>query len=84
MARDVGSIVIIAVQLLVIGIVLPLGLGYIALADTYNVSWSGVWNETATTLADVVDPAIITLLTILIPILAVIGIAISFISMARA
>ena len=81
MARDVGSIVMIAVQLLVIGIVLPLGLSYVALADTYNVSWSGVWNESARTLADVVDPSIITLLMILIPILAVIGIAISFIQM---
>lgn len=80
MARDVGSIVMIAVQLLVIGIVLPLGLSYVALADEYlvsNVSGTPVY------LADVVDPAIITLLTILIPILAVIGIAISFIKMSR-
>jgi len=74
----VESIVMIAVSLLVIGIVLPLGLGYLALADEYLVSnISGVERY----LSDVVDPAIITLLTILIPILAVIGIAIGFISM---
>ena len=80
MARDVGSIVMIAVQLLVIGIVLPLGLAYIATADEYLVSnVSGV----ELYLSDVIDPAIITLLTILIPILAVIGIAISFIQMTK-
>jgi len=84
MAIGIREIVVVAVGLLIIAIVLPLGLGYVAIAGEYNVSWSGVWNETATTLADVVDPAIITLITILIPILAVIGIAVSFVQAARA
>ena len=81
MEVSVKSVVMIAVSLLVIAIVLPLGIGYIGMAGQYNVSWSGVWNETATTLADVLDPSVITILTVLIPILAVIGIAIGFLSM---
>jgi len=81
MAIGIRDIVMVAVGLLIIGIVLPLGLGYIAIADEYVVSnVSG----TVRTLADVVDPAIITLITILIPILAVIGIAVSFVQAARA
>ena len=81
MAVTVKNVVMIAVSLLVIAIILPLGLGYIGIAGSYNVTWSGVWNESATTLADVIDPSVITILTILIPILAVIGIAIGFIAM---
>jgi len=75
---SVRSVVMIAVSLLVIAIVLPLGLGYLATADEYlvsNVSGNEIY------LADVIDPSVITILTILIPILAVIGIAIGFISM---
>ena len=76
---SVKSVVMIAVSLLVIAIVLPLGIGYIGMADQYNVSMTA-YNESVT-LADVLDPSVITILTVLIPILAVIGIAIGFISM---
>jgi len=72
MAIGVRNVITIAVSLMVIALILPLGLGLLGMAG------STVINGT-TTLAEVIDPSVLTLLTILIPILAVIGIAISFI-----
>jgi len=74
MGVGVKDVIMIAVSLMVIALILPLGLGLLGLAgDT-------VINGT-TTLAEVIDPSVLTLLTVLIPILAVIGIAVSFIKM---
>ena len=75
MAVSVKSVILIAVSLMVIALILPLGLGLIANAgETVLNATSGE------TLSDVIDPSVLTILTILIPILAVIGIAIAFIS----
>jgi hypothetical protein len=72
MGLGVKDVIMIAVSLMVIALILPLGLGLLGMAgDT-------VINGT-TTLAEVIDPSVLTLLTVLIPILAVIGIAVSFI-----
>ena len=71
------NVITIAVSLMVIALILPLGLGLLAIAGDViisNVSGTVVY------LKDAIDPAVLTLLTILIPILAVIGIAVSFIS----
>ena len=78
----VKSVIGIAVSLMVIALILPLGLGLLGIAgDTVLVvaNFTGA-NESAITLATAIDPAILTLLTVLIPILAVIGIAVKFIS----
>jgi len=73
MAIGVRNVITIAVSLMVIALILPLGLGLLGMAgDT-------VINGT-TKLSEVIDPSVLTLLTVLIPILAVIGIAVSFIS----
>ena len=72
MGTSVKDVIMIAVSLMVIALILPLGLGFLGLAgDT-------VINGT-TILSEVIDPSVLTLLTVLIPILAVIGIAVSFI-----
>ena len=72
MGTSVKDVIMIAVSLMVIALILPLGLGLLGLAgDT-------VINGT-TILSEVIDPSVLTLLTVLIPILAVIGIAVSFI-----
>ena len=76
------NVITIAVSLMVIALILPLGLGLIAIAGDnilvpFNIT--GV-NESAVLLKNVIDPSVLTLLTILIPVLAVIGIAVSFIS----
>ena len=76
------NVITIAVSLMVIALILPLGLGLIAIAgDTIMVPFNATGvNESAILLKNVIDPSVLTLLTILIPILAVIGIAVSFIS----
>ena len=76
----------IAIALIVIAIILPIGLAYISSAGTMNTTfWIDPKNHSKglKTLSDVVDPAIITLLTILLPILVVIGIIMYFIPRIR-
>ena len=79
---NVKQIIGIAVSLMVVALILPLGLGLIGLsADTVLVPFNATGlNESAITFTNAVDPSILTLLTVLIPILAVIGIAVAFIS----
>jgi len=72
MGLGVKDVIMIAVSLMVIALILPLGLGLLGLAGDTVVNGT-------TTLAEVIDPSVLTLLTVLIPILAVIGIAVSFI-----
>ncbi|MBA7496357.1 hypothetical protein ES702_06957 [subsurface metagenome] len=69
--RDVVGIVI---SLIVIAVIMPLGLGLISAAGTQSVTING----TGVALDTVVDPAVITLLTILLPILAVIAVIMYF------
>ena len=73
MAVNVKQVILIAVSLIVIATILPLAIGLISIADEVII-------ETATnkTLGDVADPAVITLLTVLLPVLAVIGITMYF------
>ena len=73
MGIGVRNVITIAVSLMVIALILPLGLGLLGLAGSTIVNGT-------TTLAEVIDPSVLTLLTVLIPILAVIGIAVSFIT----
>jgi hypothetical protein len=76
MAIGVRNVITIAVSLMVIALILPLGLGLLGMAgDTLVSNVSGNTKY----LSDVIDPSVLTLLTVLIPILAVIGIAVSFI-----
>ena len=73
MTMGIKDVVMIAVALMVIALILPIGLGLLGIAgDT-------VINGT-TTLAEVIDPAVLTLLTVLIPVLAIIGIAVAFVT----
>lgn len=79
-----NTVILIAVALIVIAIVLPIGLVYIGNAGNTAVTLAnGSKINPATnnswTLTDAVDPAIITLLTILLPILVVIGVIMYFI-----
>ena len=71
----------IVIGLMVIGLILPLGLGMVAIAGDVLIdvpfNMTGL-NETQLPLSELISPAILTLLTILLPILAVIGITIKF------
>ena len=75
----------IVISLMVIGLIFPLGLGMVSIAGdvmiTVPFNMTGL-NETQLPLSSVVDPTILTLLTVLLPILAVIGITIAFLPKA--
>lgn len=75
-----SDVILVAIALIVIAIILPIGLAYIGSADTAVVTLA---NGSEVVLIDVVDPAVITLLTVLLPILVVIGIIMYFIPKTR-
>lgn len=77
MAMSVRSVVAIVVSFIVIGVVLPLGLGYIA---TFGDAQITLPNGSSAVLSDVIDPTIITLVEVLLPILAVIGIIMTYVA----
>lgn len=79
MAITIKNAVMISIVLIVVAITVPLGLAYLAGAGDMVISVGGV-NKT---LSEWIDPSVLTLLTILIPILAVIGIAMTFISAVK-
>lgn len=72
MAVNIKQVILIAIALVVIATILPLAIGLISVAG------ETVINAANDTLADVADPAVLSLLTILLPILAVISITMYF------
>ena len=72
MGIGVKQVIMIAVALMVIALIMPLGLGLLGIAGDTIVNGT-------TTLAEAIDPAVLTLLTVLVPVLAVIGVAVAFI-----
>lgn len=75
MGANIKQVILIAVALIVIATILPLAIGLISVSgETLISNVSGVEK----TLADVCDPAVLSLLTILLPILAVISITMYF------
>jgi hypothetical protein len=78
MAREgysIQNIVLVVLGLIVMGLLLPMGLTYIGKAGDVETTING----SAVALSDAVDPAVITLLTILLPIMVVIGIIMAYI-----
>lgn len=73
MAVSIKQVILVAISLVVIATILPLGLGLIA-----NAGETIIDATTNETLADVIDPSVLTLLTVLLPVLAVIGITMYF------
>lgn len=74
MSSNTRDIITLVIALIVIAVIMPLGLGLVSAAGTSSVTING----TAVALSTVVDPAVITLLTILLPILAVISVIMYF------
>ena len=72
---EIKNVILLAVALMVVAVIFPIDLGLIGGAGDVVISnISGV----VKTLADVVDPSIITLLTILLPIIAIIAVVLFF------
>ena len=81
MAPPVNRVIMIVIALMVIGVIFPLGLGMVAIMGdvliTVPFNLTGL-NETQLPLSEIADPSIIVLLTVLLPILAVIGMIMYF------
>ena len=73
MAIGIKDVIMIAVALMVIALILPLGLGLLGIAGDTIINGT-------TTLAEAIDPSVLTLLTVLVPVLAVIGVAVAFVT----
>lgn len=73
------DIIMITVSLIIMGVVLPIGIGLISGAGNITVAING----TDTAVSTLADPTVLTLLTVLVPILAIVGIAIGLIPKMR-
>lgn len=75
MAPPVKQVIMVVVSLMVIALIFPLALGLISAAGDTLITING----TAQPLSELADPSVITLLTVLLPVLAVIGLIMYFI-----
>ena len=75
MGMSIKTIVGTAISLLVIALIVPLAIGTLSAAGDFNVTVNGV----PTPFSELADPAIVTLLTILLPIVAVVGLILAFV-----
>ena len=75
MAPPVNRVIMIVIALMVIGVIFPLGLGMIAIMGDALITLP---NGTQVALDTVADPSVIILLTVLLPILAVVGMIMYF------
>ncbi|QYW08115.1 His1-like major capsid protein [Lokiarchaeota virus WyrdV1] len=75
MAPPVNRVIMIVIALMVIAVIIPLAIGMIAVMDLAVITYP---NGSTGVLKDVADPAVIILLTVLLPILAVIGLIMYF------
>lgn len=72
---DLVKVIMMVISLIVVAILLPYGIVYMAaIGDTYILM-----NQTWVLFADAVNPAVTTLLEVLIPLIVCIGIAIGII-----
>lgn len=67
------------VALIIMGVVLPIGIGLISAAGDVTVTIG----NTTKTVSELADPTVLTLIVVLVPILAVVGIAITMIPRMR-
>lgn len=78
MGSNIKNVIFVAIALIVIATILPLAIGLISNAGNTIINATS-----GETLSDVADASVITLLTVLLPILAVIGITMYFLPKAR-
>ena len=80
----IKQVILLAVALMVIAVIYPIALGLIGNAGNvpFTYATQPYGNSTVVyiteTLADVIDPSIITLLTVLLPIIAIIAVVLFF------
>lgn len=79
MAPKIKDIVLMAVGLLVVAIIFPISLGYLGGAGDSTVTING----TASALSTLVDPSVLVLLTILLPIVAIIAVILGYLQYTK-
>ena len=82
---EAREIVTIAISLVIIAIILPIGIGNISTMGEYVMVLANITgaNESAIFLSDVVDPSVLVILTVVLPIIVVIGIALAYLRSAN-
>jgi len=79
MAMSTKNIITIAISLIIIAVILPIALTYIATIPAQEV----VVSNTTYTVGNEIDSSLLTVLTILIPLMALIGILMAYVSYTR-
>jgi len=79
MAMSTKNIITIAISLIIIAVILPIALTYIATIPVQEV----VVSNTTYTVGNEIDSSLLTVLTILIPLMALIGILMAYVSYTR-
>lgn len=77
---NMQKIISLAITLIIIAVILPIGLVYLSTSGDVQV----LINGTYVTLSEVADPTVITLLTVLVPILVVVAIVMYFVPKNKA
>lgn len=76
---EIKNVIMMVVSLLVVALMLPQGIGYIAhMGDTMIVI-----NGTTHLLKTIIDPSVLTILQVVIPIVVAIGIMLAFLPSIR-
>ena len=70
---SIKQVILLAVALMVVAVIFPIALGLIGNAGNVVVNATS-----GATLSDVVDPSVVTLLTVLLPIIAIIAVVLFF------
>ena len=73
------KIIMLAVSLIIIAVIFPIALGLIGNAGNVVVNATS-----GQTLADVIDPTVLTLLVVLLPIIAIISVVMYFLPKSKA
>ena len=74
MAFKIGGIIGLVMALIIMGLMLPMGILYLYTAQFVNVTVGGV----VYTFGEVVDPTLVTLLTVILPIIIFISVMVKF------
>lgn len=79
-APSVKTVIMIAVSLMVVAIIIPMAIGLISVADEIGFNYTdSSGTEQRTNLSSAADPSVVTILTVLLPIVAIIGILLYYV-----
>ena len=83
LAQSYIKIIMLAVSLIIIAVIFPIALGLIGNAGNVVVNASIPTNESGRILSDVIDPTVLTLLVVLLPIIAIISVVMYFLPKSK-